>query len=116
MPRPNAFESFINHTEPSSGMPAAVNTATDAERSVRAAAPVVPLAAAVEAPFVIEAGLTFATAATAGSLNCTSRNCDMPAIISSRTSASADGLESLTSSSVNTMMPAAFAKPSVTVE
>ncbi len=39
----------------------------------------------------------------------------MPAIISSRTVASADGDDSFTSSSVRTMIPAAFAKPSETV-
>ena len=39
----------------------------------------------------------------------------MPAIISSRTSPSADGVDSFTSSSVSTMIPAAFANGSVTV-
>ena len=37
----------------------------------------------------------------------------MPATMSSRTSASADGFDSRTSSSVSTMIPATFVMPSV---
>src|SRR6187402_3552441 len=70
------------------------------------------VAAAVGAPFVIDAGLTPATAATAGSMNWLSRNCAIPAIMSARTSASADGFDSITSSLVRTMIPAAFETPS----
>ena len=39
-------------------------------RSVKAFADDVPALAEFPAPFVIDAGLTFATAATAGSINC----------------------------------------------
>src|SRR4030095_10622315 len=70
------------------------------------------VAAAVGAPFVILAGLTPATAATAGSMNCASRNCAIPAIMSLRTRSSALGSESMISSLVSTMIPAALATPS----
>src|SRR5262245_826412 len=76
--------------------------------SVMMSASGLAVAAAVAAPLVIEAGLTPATAATAGSMNCASRNWAIPATMSARTSASADGFDSRTSSSVSTMMPAAL--------
>ena len=49
------------------------------------------VAAAVGAPFVIDAGLTPATAATAGLMNCASRNAAMSFTRESRTTASAVG-------------------------
>src|SRR5678815_3662192 len=112
---PNAFDSLMIQTDPSSGMLAAAKIWMSAARSSLAAAAVTPEAAAVDAPLVIEAGLTPADTATAGSTNCTSRNCAIPAIISSRTTASADGLESFTSSSVSTMIPAALLNGTDTV-
>jgi len=71
-----------------------------------------PVAAAVGAPFVTLAGLVPATAATAGSMNCRSRNREIPAIMSARTSASALGDERRASSSVIAMIPAALEMPS----
>jgi hypothetical protein len=64
-----------------------------AAMSVRAAAIVAADAAVPVTPFVIEAGLTFATAATVESTNWTSRNAVMPFTSSSRTAASADGVD-----------------------
>ncbi len=70
----------------------------------------------VPAPFVTLAGETSATATIAGSTNCPSRNCWVPASISSRmtSSADADSRASATNSSVSTMMPPAFAAGTVT--
>src|SRR5262245_20492501 len=65
--------------------------------------------------FVTDPGETFATGAFAGSVNSTSRNCAMPLIMSSRITASADGVELRASSSVITMIAAAFITPSVVV-
>src|SRR5881394_787699 len=66
------------------------------------------VAAAVGAPLVIDAGWTPATAATAGSINCRSMNRAIPAIMSARTRASAEGDERRASSSVIAMIPATF--------
>jgi hypothetical protein len=64
----------------------------------------------------MDAGDTFVTAATVGSMNCVSRYCAMPLIMSFRTTLSADGFEIFASSSEMTMIPAAFAMPSVALE
>src|SRR5262245_531645 len=69
----------------------------------------VPVAVVGVIEFVMLAGDTLVTAATEGSTNCLSRNCTKPAARSSRTTVSAAGLENLTSSSVNTLIAAAFA-------
>ena len=62
-------------------------------------------------PFVIEAGVRFATAACAGSMKSMSSRSTSASRSPSRMSASADGVEKRASSSVMTLIAATFVKP-----
>ncbi len=83
--------------------------------SVRNAAAVAAEGVVAPIPFRMPAGETFDTAA-AEPTNCVSTYRAKPCNISSRTNASAEGLENRANSCVMTMIPAAFAHRSVTLE
>ena len=106
----------MTNTPPCGAMLAAINVRRATRKSQRRSSASTPVATLVPAPLVIDAGDTFATAATSGSMNCSSRNCAMAAARSALTSASAEGFEKRTSSSVRTTMPATLAHLSVAVE
>ena len=93
--------------------PATENAASSASRSARTPSTPVPAEVIGVPALVIDAGLTPATAAFAGSMKSMSSRARSASASDCRTRRSADGLLKRTSSSVSTAMFATFAKPKV---